>query len=227
MDAHAQHNADATNTTAPSPEHEAETMKKAAEAIAELYKNTDILSDDEGICLDEPDAVQTETEAMGLVIADLKDQLLRAVAETENVRRRGQRDLEESRKYAVTGFARDLTAVIENLYRAIGSIPEQARAENETLNNLGLGLDMTLRDMTSTLERHGIKRLWPEGEAFNHNQHQAISQIDSDDHPAGTVLQVLQAGYSIHDRLLQPAMVCVARATQAGSSTVQHVDTQA
>jgi molecular chaperone GrpE len=176
---------------------------------------------------DAPSAPQmSETEALTMVVADLKDQLLRAVAETENVRKRGQRELEESRKYAVTGFARDLTTVIENLYRAIHSIPAQARAENETLNNLGLGLDMTLNDLTATLERYGIKRLWPEGEAFDHNHHQAISQIDNNEHPAGTVLQVLQAGYKIHDRLLQPAMVCVARPTQASTPT-QHVDTQA
>lgn len=208
--------------------------RAAEEAILEMAAEaiSNISGDSYSPALDMPDlesSAQQEIEGLQFVIADLRDQLLRSLAETENLRRRNQKDLEESRKYAVTGFARDLTSVIENLYRAIGSIPEQAKAENDTLRNLGIGLDMTLNDLTATLERHGIKRVWPAGEVFDHNTHQAVSQIDNNDHPAGTVLQVLQAGYTIHDRLLQPAMVCVARNTQAAGSAApqQHIDTKA
>lgn len=188
---------------------EAAAMQEAAQAVADALKEQAA-----------QEAAPTEDAAQA-EIASLKDQLLRSMAETENVRRRAQRDLEDGRKYAVQGFARDLSGVIENLYRAIGSITPEQRKASDVVENLAVGLDMTLQDMTSMLERHGMKRIWPEGQAFDHNHHQAVAQIDNNDHPAGTILQVLQAGYIIHDRLLQPAMVCVSRPSTG------HVDTQA
>ncbi len=207
-----------TNAEENSAKQEALAMQKAAQDIADAFQADK--EQNESPFVPEIVAPSQETVLQEEIVS-LKDQLLRAVAETENVRRRGQRDLDEGRKYAVTGFARDLSSVIENLYRAIGSITPELRGSNEAIENLAQGLDMTLREMTSTLERHGVKRIWPQGEIFNHNHHQAVAQIDDNEHPAGTILQVLQAGYIIHDRLLQPAMVCVSRPS-AG-----HVDTQA
>ena len=143
--------------------------------------------------------------------AKIKDQALRALAEAENTRKRAQRDIEEGSKYAVTRFATDLVGVIENLQRASQSIPEEAREGNEMLKNLGGGVDMVMREMLGIFERNGIRRIDPLGEKFDHNFHQAVIQIENPDVPVGTILQVLQAGYIIHDRLLKPAMVSVSK----------------
>lgn len=144
-------------------------------------------------------------------LAEMKDQLLRAVAETENVRRRSARDVEESSKYAVAGFARDLIAVSENLQLALQNIPAQGREQSELVRTLAEGVEMTLRELLSVFEKHGIRRVNPLGEKFDHNFHQAVSQIEDPTKPPGTVLQVFQAGYTLHDRLLRPAMVVVSK----------------
>lgn len=162
------------------------------------------------------------THALEEENASLKEKLLRSMAEVENTRRRFQRDQEETAKYAVTGFAKDIVNVVENLQRASASIPEQARTENPMLKTLGDGVELTLRELLGMLERHAIRRIDPMGEKFDHNYHQAVAQIEGTDKPAGTVVQVLQAGYVIHDRLLKPAMVGVAKGDVAAK-----LDTQA
>lgn len=179
-----------------------------------------------------PDATVTENSAPEAdasataqeELARLKDQLLRTAAESENMRRRFQRDQEETAKYAVTGFARELVNVIENLQRASQSITPEARAENDQLKNLGDGVDMTMRELLGVFERHGIKRIDPLGDRFDHNLHQAVAQIESTGAEPGTVVQVLQAGYVIHDRLLRPAMVGVAKSS---APTEKKLDTKA
>lgn len=150
-------------------------------------------------------------------IAKLKDQYLRAMAETENVRNRARRENEDMAKFAVTKFARDMVALVETLSRAASSVTPEARGSSEMLKQVGDGLDMTMQELLSIFERHGIKRINPEGEKFDHNMHQAVAQVESTEKPPGTVLQVLQAGYSLHDRLLKPAMVTVS--TQATPKT--------
>ena len=146
-------------------------------------------------------------------IAALKDQALRALAETENTRRRAERELGDMSKYAVTGFARDLVSVLENLQRAIDSVPAELKASQPAVANLVVGIEMTLNELLGVFNRQGIERIDPMGQKFDHNFHQAIAQIDTPDAEAGTVVQVLQAGYKIHDRLLRPAMVGVAAGT--------------
>jgi len=143
-------------------------------------------------------------------IAKLKDQYLRAVAETENVRTRARRDAEETSKYAVTRFARDMVNVVENLQRASSSITPEARTQQEVLKQVGDGIDMTMQELLGIFERHGIKRISPAGEKFDHNFHEAVAQVPGSGKPPGTVIDVLQAGYTLHDRLLKPAMVTVA-----------------
>src|SRR5262249_33956041 len=145
-------------------------------------------------------------------VADLKDQLLRALAETENVRRRVQRDRDESLKYATTGFAKDLLPVADNLRRALDAIPQDALANDEALRNLKTGVEMTERLLQTALERHQVKRIAPIGEKFDSNFHQAMFEVPGTGQPAGTVVQVLEDGYTIHDRLLRPALVGVAKA---------------
>jgi molecular chaperone GrpE len=143
-------------------------------------------------------------------LADQKDRLLRALAETENVRRRAQREREDASKYAVTGFAKDLLSAADNLRRALDSLPE-AEVRDERTRSLLEGVAATERELLGVFERHGIKRIDPKGERFDHNLHQAIFEVERTDQPSGTVIEVLQPGYLLHDRLLRPAMVGVAK----------------
>ena len=142
--------------------------------------------------------------------AELKDRLLRALAETENVRRRAERERTDATKYGVTQMARDLLDVADNLRRAIESVPE-SQVRDDVTRNLLAGVAATERALLSAFERHGIKRLDPKGERFDHNFHQAIFEAENTGQPAGTVVEVLQPGYVLHDRLLRPAMVGVAK----------------
>ncbi|HKF72869.1 MAG TPA: nucleotide exchange factor GrpE [Stellaceae bacterium] len=142
--------------------------------------------------------------------ADLKDRLLRALAETENVRRRAERERTDATKYGVTQLARDLLDVADNLRRAIESVPE-AQVRDDAIRNLLAGVAATERALLAAFERHGIRRLDPKGERFDHNFHQAIFEAENTGKPAGTVVEVLQPGYVLHDRLLRPAMVGVAK----------------
>jgi molecular chaperone GrpE len=161
------------------------------------------------------DPVQAKLAEQEAEIAKLKDMYLRAMAETENVRTRARRDMEDSSKYAATKFARDIVNIIENLQRASSSISAEARAGSDVLKQVGEGIDMTMQEVLTIFERNGIKRINPVGEKFDHNFHQAVAQVASKDAAPGTVLEVLQAGYALHDRLLKPAMVTVAAQDKA------------
>ena len=148
---------------------------------------------------------------------ELKDQMLRAVAEADNTRRRAERDVAQARKYGHTGFARDLISVVENLSRAVEVLPEQRDDLDETMKNLVIGVEMISREMASVLERHGITRIFPMGEKFDHNKHQAMFEVPTNDAEPGVVVQVAQSGWMLHDRLLSPAMVGVAKAADPAS----------
>ncbi len=164
-----------------------------------------------------------ETAQLKDELAKMRDQWLRAVAETENIRKRAQRDVEETGKYAVSGFARDLVNVVENLQRARDSITPEAAKQDSMLANMREGVEMTLRELLNTFERNGIRRIDPLGQKFDHNFHQAVAQVPAPDAAPGTVVQVMQAGYTIHDRLLRPAMVAVAQAQSDMPKTVDTV----
>jgi molecular chaperone GrpE len=154
-----------------------------------------------------PETRVTELEAE---LGEYKDRLLRALAETENVRRRAQREREDASKYAVAGFAKDLLSAADNLRRALESLPE-SEAKDERTRSLLAGVAATERELLGVFERHGIKRIDPKGECFDHNFHQAIFETERPDQPSGSVVEVLQPGYVLHDRLLRPAMVGVAK----------------
>jgi molecular chaperone GrpE len=144
--------------------------------------------------------------------ADLKDKLLRLMADMENLRRRTEREVADARTYAVANFARDMLNVADNVRRAIESVPEEAKAAAEgAFKGLIDGIDLTERDLLKTLERHGVKRLDPEGQKFDPNVHQAMFEVPNPDVPNGTVVQVVQSGYVIGDRVLRPALVGVAK----------------
>jgi molecular chaperone GrpE len=153
----------------------------------------------------EPRATELEAE-----LAEYKDRLLRALAETENVRRRAQREREDASKYAIAGFAKDLLSAADNLRRALESLPE-SEAKDERTRSLLAGVAATERELLGVFERHGIKRIDPKGEIFDHNFHQAIFETERPEQPSGSVVEVLQPGYVLHDRLLRPAMVGVAK----------------
>ncbi len=141
---------------------------------------------------------------------ELKDRALRLAAEMENLRRRTQRDVADARSFGVANFARDMLAVSDNLQRALQAVPQEARESGEGgLKALVEGVEMIDRLMLSTLERHGVKRIEPEGQRFDPHFHQAMFEVPNPDVPANTVVQVVQAGYIIGERVLRPAMVGV------------------
>ncbi|TXH35135.1 MAG: nucleotide exchange factor GrpE [Rhodospirillaceae bacterium] len=147
--------------------------------------------------------------------AALKDQLLRALAETENVRRRAARDKEDAAKFAMAGFAREVLGVADNLRRALEAIAPEALEQDAALKNLYDGVLATERQLDTAFEKQAIKKIWPLGEKFDSNLHQAMFEVPGTDQPGGTVVQVLQAGYTLHERLLRPAMVGVAKGQPA------------
>ncbi len=158
----------------------------------------------------ESDAPPTYEELLSDV-ASLKDQLLRALAETENVRRRAERDKADLSKYAVANFAREVLGVADNLRRAVEAVDRDTVEGNEDLKNLHVGIEMTQKALEASCERFGIKPIDAMGKKFDHNFHQAMFEVEDPEQPEGVVVQEIQAGYMIHDRLLRPAMVGVSK----------------
>jgi molecular chaperone GrpE len=157
-------------------------------------------------------------------INDLRDKLLRAVAETENVRRRSEKEKADAANYAVTSFARDMLSIGDNLRRALEALPKDENLP-DSVKNLIEGVKMTDRELHNIFDRYGINKIDPHGEPFDHHQHQAMFETETNEHPHGTVMQVLQVGYKIKDRLLRPAMVGVAKGGSA--QPTEGVDTTA
>ena len=162
---------------------------------------------------------ETETAALAALaetvarleaeLAETKDRLLRALAETENQRQRHQRERQDAQRYAAFEFARELLNVADNLRRAIDAVPEA----DSTARGVIEGVAATERELLAIFERHGIKRVEPQlGERFDHNLHEAMFEVPGAKQPPGTIAQVLQPGYVMHDRLLRPALVGIAKA---------------
>jgi molecular chaperone GrpE len=203
----------------------AEAEARAAEAAAEA-EATEAAAEAEAAA--ETEDVEAAAPGPEEEIAALKDQLLRAMAEIENTRRRSQRELNDTRKYAVAEFARDLLALADNLERAMAS----AKASDDEAGDqsaLVEGVELTERQFRQILEAHGIRRIEAEGQKLDPNLHQAMMQIDDAEAEPGTIVEVVQVGYTIHDRLLRPAMVAVAKAPDAAPTpdAGQHLDTEA
>jgi molecular chaperone GrpE len=143
---------------------------------------------------------------------DLKDRLLRTLADIENMRRRTERDVADARAYGITNFARDMLTVADNIQRALEAVPAEARESADgLLKGLVEGIELTERELLRTLERHGVRKLDPEGQKFDPNLHQAMFEIPNPGVPTGTVVQVVQPGYVIGERVLRPAMVGVSK----------------
>ena len=155
-----------------------------------------------------------EDEAEGGEAA-LKDRLLRALADAENARRRARKDVEEARTYAISRFAQDLLGVADNLGRALESIPAERRESDDAVKAIADGIEMTAREFEAVLGRFGITKIDPLGDKFDYNLHQALFETAETDQPDGTIVQVLQTGYRIGERLLREAMVGVAKGGSA------------
>lgn len=157
-------------------------------------------------------------ETLNAENATLKDRVLRTMAEMENLRRRTDKEVADAKTYGVSNFARDMLNVADNLRRALASVPAgSAEAASGPFKSLVEGVDLTERDFLSRLSRVGVKPLDPQGKKFDPNMHEALFEIPDERVPAGTVLQVVETGYSIGDRVLRPAKVGVSR---GGSKTV-------
>lgn len=161
-----------------------------------------------------PELVPAEQVTAALeAAADFKDKLLRTLAEMENLRKRTEREVADARVYGVTGFARDVLAVADNMHRALGAVgPEQREQADPKVKALIEGVELTERELMKVLEKYGVTKFSPAGEKFDPNVHQAMYEVKDSDLPSGSVAQVIQAGYMLGDRVLRPALVGVAKA---------------
>jgi molecular chaperone GrpE len=160
----------------------------------------------------------SQIEALLAEVAALKDRSLRALAEAENMRKRAEREIEETRQFAIARFARDLLSVSDNLRRALAATPPEARSgADDSLRAVIEGVEATERELQAVLIRHGVKAIAAAGTKFDPNLHQAVAEVPGNGQPAGTVVNVIQDGYVIGERLLRAAMVTIAKAEPSGS----------
>jgi molecular chaperone GrpE len=143
--------------------------------------------------------------------AEMRDRLLRTMADMENLRRRTEREKADIARYAISNFARDVLTVGDNLQRTIDHVPAEATAQDPALKSFLEGVQITERELLNVLERHGVTRIDPLGQRFDPNCHQAMYEVQNPDVPEGTVVDVMQSGYTIGDRCLRPALVAVAK----------------
>ncbi|HIC41645.1 MAG: Protein GrpE [Alphaproteobacteria bacterium MarineAlpha5_Bin2] len=187
----------------------------------ELEKNNSDIVNSESENLEQNSTVANDTDAdnekqneleenLRDEIEQLRDEKLRLLADMENLRKRSDRDRMDSIRYGNINFARDILSLGDNLSRALDAIPKDAE-KTETITNLINGLRMVQREFTSILEKHGIKKIEALNQRFDHNFHQAMMEIESEEVEEGIVIQEIQSGYNMHDRLLRPSMVGVAK----------------
>jgi molecular chaperone GrpE len=168
---------------------------------------------------EEADETAPERDAAAVLASELaatKDQLLRTLAELENTRRRARKDVEEAGKFAIASFARECLSIADNLARALGAVPPEARGQDDMLKALLEGVELTERELMALFERQGMRRIDPKGERFDPNLHQAMFEVPAVPEQDGQVVQVVQPGYTLSGRLLRPALVGVAKAANGG-----------
>ena len=166
-------------------------------------------------------------EALKAEVESLKDQRLRALAEVENIRRRADKENKEASQYAVTKFARDMLGIADNFARALAACPPALRAAADPQVAAVLdGVEATDRQLLAALERYGVKAISTEDGKFDPNFHQAVAEVPGNGKPAGSIVDVMQTGFMIGDRLLRPAMVTVARRGDAPANGAGNVDTK-
>lgn len=201
------------------PQQDAPTDATALDAAAPENEDKPVAQEE-----DKPVA-QEQASDPAAEIAVLNDKLLRILAEGENLRRRAQREREDTAKFAITNFARDILSVADNLQRALASLPETPPDGEDAINAFADGVKLTERELQSIFERHGIEKIDPQGQKFDHDRHEAMFEMPTADAPAGTVVQVFEVGYLLKDRLLRAAKVAVAKALPAPDES-ERVDTK-
>lgn len=207
----AENNKQTENTENSQNENVENTAKPTAKDIAqEIIKQKEREEAVKAATAPEEPAIDP-IEMKNAEIAQLKDQLMRSMAEVENTRRRSRQQIEDASKYAVSNFAKDMINVLDNLYRASENIPEEQLAESAVLKQINDGVEMIKNELITVCEKHGINRIYPLDESFNPEFHQAVAHVPSPDKTPNTVIDVVQAGYTLKDRLLRPAMVAVAK----------------
>ncbi|MDA9171459.1 nucleotide exchange factor GrpE [Alphaproteobacteria bacterium] len=152
-----------------------------------------------------------EKISLNAQISDLKDQLLRTMAESENIRKRTLKEVEQAKKYSHISFVRDLVSSVDNLKRALDSVPDDKNDLPDPIKNLILGLEIVEKEIVTTLERHNIKQISPLGEKFDYNFHQAMFEVPTNNSEPGVVVEVSQNGYLLYERLVRPAMVGISK----------------
>ena len=167
----------------------------------------------------EPAVAPKPSTSLDRELAETKDRLLRTLADMDNMRKRTEREVADARVYGISNFARDILGVADNMHRAMAALDDELRAKaDEATKALLEGVELTERELMNVLEKHGVKRIEPLGQKFDPNRHQAMYEIEDASVPAGTVVQVMQAGYLIGDRVLRPALVAVAKGGAQGSA---------
>ena len=160
--------------------------------------------------LNEPDDSKNDINLENQ-IKDLKDQLMRTLADSENLRKRTIKEVEHAKKYSHITFVRDLVSSVDNLQRALESVPDDKSQLPEPVKNLIIGLDIVEKEIITTFEKHNLKQIYPVGEKFDYNFHQAMFEVPTNDSEPGIVVEVSQKGYLLHDRLVRPAMVGISK----------------
>ena len=160
----------------------------------------------------EPAVAPRPSTSLDRELAEAKDRLLRALADMDNMRKRTEREVADARVYGISNFARDILGVADNMHRAMQALDDELRAKaDESLKALLDGVELTERELINVLEKHGVKRIEPLGQKFDPNRHQAMYEIEDASVPSGSVIQVMQAGYLIGERVLRPALVAVSK----------------
>jgi len=160
----------------------------------------------------EPAVAPKPSTSLDRELAETKDRLLRTLADMDNMRKRTEREVADARIYGISNFAREILGVADNMHRAMAALDDELRAKaDEPTKVLLEGVELTERELMNVLEKHGVKRIEPLGQKFDPNRHQAMYEIEDASVPAGSVIQVMQAGYMIGDRVLRPALVAVAK----------------
>ena len=187
------------NETNLTDEDSAEMDKISDKEISDVHDNEEDISNDE---------ININLQKK---VTDLKDQLMRSLADGENLRKRTLKEVEHAKKYSHITFVRDLVSSVDNLQRALESVPDDNSQLSEPIKNLIIGLDIVEKEIISTFEKHNLKQIQPLGEKFDYNFHQAMFEVPTNDTEPGVVVEVSQKGYLLHDRLVRPAMVGISK----------------
>jgi molecular chaperone GrpE len=181
------------------------------EANEDQAKPADSLKAEAPTSSDPNSEIGSDLDALLAENAEMRDRLLRTMADMENLRRRTEREKSDTARYAISNFARDVLTVGDNLKRTIEHVPAEAAADDPALKSFLEGVELTERELLNVLERHGVTRIEPLGQRFDPNCHQAMFEVENPDVPEGTVVDVMQQGYVIGDRCLRPALVAVSK----------------